>query len=114
MTDRRASLLRCLRSVRHAAAVTDAVVIADDASTEPVEDIVRQALGDDAPPGLTVLRNPRPIGPTAGRNRIAREARTPYILYLDDDAVLLTPESVDAGLAVLRAGGDTETSVCGG
>lgn len=101
--DRPESLLRCLRSVRHAAEVTDAVIVADDASAQPVEQAVRQALGGDAPAGLKILRNPEPIGPTAGRNRIAREARTPFILYLDDDAVLLGAESVRAGLAVLQA-----------
>ena len=101
--DRRESLLRCLRSVRHAAEVADAVIVADDASAEPMEQAVREALGADASAGLTILRNPAPIGPTAGRNRIARQARTPFILYLDDDAVLLTAESVRAGLAVLQA-----------
>lgn len=101
--DRSETLLRCLRSLRHAAEVADAVVVLDDGSAQPVEPVVREALGDQAPAGLTVVRNPSPQGLSAGRNRIAREVRTPFILYLDDDAVLLTPQSVRAGLAVLRA-----------
>jgi GT2 family glycosyltransferase len=100
--NRRASLLRGLRSLRHAAAVTDRVIVVDDGSDVPVEPGLREELGDDAPPGLTVLRSERSASPTVGRNRIAREARTPWILYLDDDAVLLSAESVRAGIAVLE------------
>ncbi len=101
--DRRESLLRCLRSLRHAEAMIDRVLVADDASDPPVQAWVHDALGADAPPGLTVLRVETPIGPTAGRNRISAEARTPFILYLDDDAALLSEASIRDALAVLRA-----------
>jgi GT2 family glycosyltransferase len=101
--DRRASLLRCLRSLRHAEAFIDAVLVADDASDPPVEAWVHEELGADAPPGLATLRVETPIGPTAGRNRISSAARTPYILYLDDDAAVLSDASVRDALAVLDA-----------
>lgn len=99
---RPAALLRGLRSLRHADAVTDRVVVVDDGSAVPVEDGLRAELGDDAPRGLAVVRFDPPQGLSAGRNRIAREARTPWILYLDDDAVLLSPDAVRAGIAVLE------------
>ncbi|HST58358.1 MAG TPA: glycosyltransferase [Longimicrobium sp.] len=100
--NRRASLLRGLRALRHAADVIDRVIVVDDGSDVPVEPGLREELGEDVPPGLTVLRADPPAGPTPGRNRIAREARTPWILYLDDDAVLLSGDAVRAGMAVLE------------
>jgi GT2 family glycosyltransferase len=100
--ERHASLLRCLRSLRHAEGLIDRVFVSDDASTHPVEPVVRAELGDDAPP-LTVLRSEQRMGPTPGRNRIARQARTPFILFMDDDAALLQGSAVRDALAVLRA-----------
>ena len=79
------------------------VVVADDAPEQPVEPVVRAELGDDTPPGLTVLQSPERTGPSAARNRIARHAETPFILYLDDDAALLPGTAVRDALAVLRA-----------
>ena len=101
--DRHASLLRCLRSLRHAEGLIGRVLVADDAPEQPVEPVVRAELGDDTPPGLTVLQSPERTGPSAARNRIARHAETPFILYLDDDAALLPGTAVRDALAVLRA-----------
>lgn len=99
--DRQASLLRCLRSLRHAEGLIERVFVADDASATPVEPAIRAELGDDA--RVTVLRVETPIGPTAGRNRISRQTATPFILCLDDDAALLPGSAVADALAVLRA-----------
>jgi GT2 family glycosyltransferase len=99
--DRQASLLRCLRSLRHAEGLIERVFVADDASAAPVEPAIRAEPGGGAP--VTVLRVETPIGPTAGRNRISREASTPFILYMDDDAALLPGTAVADALAVLRA-----------
>lgn len=98
--DRHASLLRCLRSLRHAEGLIERVFVADDASADPVEPVIRAELGDGAP--VTVLRVEASIGPTAGRNRISRQATTPFILYLDDDAALLSADAVRDALDVLR------------
>lgn len=98
--DRHASLLRCLRSLRHAEGLIHRVLVADDASVPPVEPAIRAELGDDQ--RVAVLRAETPIGPTAGRNRIARQADTPFILYLDDDAALLAGDAVRNALQVLR------------
>lgn len=100
--NRRGSLLRCLRALRHAEAVTDRVIVVDDASDELLEPGVRAELGDDAPPRMAWIRRDAQGGVAAGRNEVARAARTPWILYLDDDAVLLSPGAVHAGMAVLE------------
>jgi GT2 family glycosyltransferase len=100
--DRRGSLLRGLRSLRHAEPWTDRVIVVDDGSDPPVEPGLREALGADAPPRLAVIRYEAAAGVSAGRNHVAREARTPWVLFLDDDAVLLSEDAVRAGMEVLR------------
>lgn len=100
--DRHAALLRGLRALHHAEPWTDRVIVVDDGSAEPVEPAVRAALGAEAPPRLSVVRHDAPAGLSAGRNRVAREARTPWVLYLDDDAVLLSPDAVRDAIAVLE------------
>ena len=100
--NRRGSLLRCLRALRHVEPATDRVVVVDDGSDAPIEAGVRAELGADAPPRMSWVRFDVQTGLSAGRNRIAREARTPWILYLDDDAVLLSPDAVQAGIRVMQ------------
>lgn len=100
--NRRGSLVRGLRALRHVAELADRVIVVDDGSDAPVEPGLREALGDDAPAELVVFRNEETAGPAAGRNRIAGEARTPWLLFLDDDAVLLSADAVRAGIAVLE------------
>lgn len=101
--DRHASLLRCLRSLRHAEDLIDGVVVVDDASAAPVEPAVRAVQAHDLPPRLTILRAHAPIGLSAGRNRVAAAAATPFILYLDDDAALLSRDAVARAVEVMRA-----------
>jgi GT2 family glycosyltransferase len=100
--NRLGALVRGLRSLRHVEALADRVIVVDDGYDVPLEPGLRKALGDDAPPRLTVIRHDQPLSISAGRNRIAREARTPWILYLDDDAVLLSADAARAGIAVLE------------
>lgn len=100
--DRHVSLLRCLRSLRYAEDLIDRVVVVDDASAAPVEPAIRAA-GHDLPAALTVIRADARIWLSAGRNRVAEEARTPFVLYLDDDALLLSRDAVAQALAVMEA-----------
>lgn len=100
--NRRDVLLRGLRALRHVESITDRVIVVDDGSDAPMEPGLREGLGDEAPPRLSILRHDETMGVAGGRNRIAREARTPWILYLDDDALLLSPDAVRAGIAVLE------------
>jgi GT2 family glycosyltransferase len=95
------SLARCLRSLRLVEELIDAVIVVDDGSDAPLEPAVRRALGGDAPPGLRFIRNETSRNVAAGRNLIAREARTPWVLNLDDDALIVAPGAVRDGVRVL-------------
>jgi GT2 family glycosyltransferase len=97
------ALVRCLRSLRAIEDVVGAVIVVDDGSESPVEPAVRAALGDDAPGELRVIRNDVSRSLAAGRNRVAREAGTPWILYLDDDAAVVDPDAIRRALRVLEA-----------
>ncbi|HEX5727249.1 MAG TPA: glycosyltransferase, partial [Longimicrobiaceae bacterium] len=81
----------------------DRVVVVDDASAPPAGPGLRAALGDDAPPGLEVVRREAPRGPTAARNQVVEEARTGLVLQLDDDALIVSAEAVERAVAVMEA-----------
>jgi GT2 family glycosyltransferase len=50
---------------------------------------------------VRVFRADDPRGVADGRNRLVEEARTPYVMLLDDDARVLTRHSIEAARAVL-------------
>ena len=95
------SLARCLRSLQRVADRVSEVVVVDDASDPPLESVLRAALGSEAPRGLRFIRHETPRGPTGGRNRIAGEARTPLVLSLDDDVVVLSAEAIGSAVQVM-------------
>ena len=107
--NRPASLARCVRSLQVLASLDPHVVVFDDASDVPAA----PALLETTPDGmdLAVLRDEGHVGYIAGRNRIMREAITPYVLLLDDDAVVLSAESIEAAIAVLD--GDAAVAAVG-
>jgi GT2 family glycosyltransferase len=90
---------RCVRSLACVAPLVARVVVFDDASEEPVAAIVARA----APAGMdvAVIRDERQIGNIAGRNRLVNEAATPYVLLLDDDAIVFGADAVERAIAVL-------------
>lgn len=89
------------RPVLLAAAVTSAlaqdvpvqVVVVDDGSPEPVD--------LPADPRLRILRHDQARGGSAARNLGARQARTRYVMWLDDDDELL-PHAARISLEALR------------
>ena len=91
------SLQRCLASLRHVRDV-EAVFVFDDASDPAVT--AYQSLGSTP---VRVIRDLAGVGYIAGRNRLVAEARTPYVLLLDDDAVVLSGEGIARACAVLEA-----------
>jgi GT2 family glycosyltransferase len=101
--DRPDALVRCLRSLRLLGGLLAETVVVDDGSDPPVESLARAALGADLPPGVRFLRNERSRSLAAARNRIAREARTPWLLNLDDDAFIVAREAVDQAVRVLES-----------
>jgi GT2 family glycosyltransferase len=91
------SLERCLASLRLLDNV-DAVLVFDDASSPPVPAGVSAGSGP-----VRVIRDGRGVGYIAGRNRLVAEARTPYVLLLDDDAAVLAGDAIARACAVLDA-----------
>ena len=99
--NRPAALDRCIRSLSILRPLAPQVVVFDDASEGPVEDLVKAA----APGGLDVrvIRDDRAVGNIAGRNRLVREAGTQYVLLLDDDAVIFDLRPIERAIQVLAA-----------
>jgi GT2 family glycosyltransferase len=102
-------LLRALRSLRSLDGLLAEAIVVDDASDAPAEAPARAALAADLPPPVRFVRNPESVRTAACRNRIAREAHTPWLLLLDDDAFVVSREAVEAGLRLLEA--DPEVAV---
>jgi GT2 family glycosyltransferase len=97
------ALVRCLRSLRLLRGLAAGAVVVDDASGPPVEGPVRAALGADPPLAVRFIRHDASRSVSACRNRIAREAATPWVLNLDDDAFIVTREAVEMAVRVLEA-----------
>ena len=96
-------LVACVRSLRKLgddAAVE--VLVVDDASDEPAEPVLRAALDPDYPYPLRVIRHAKNTGYIPARNEMAREARAPFVLSLDDDAALLD-DGILRALEVIEA-----------
>jgi len=98
--NRPAALRRCLESLHILAPLAPRIVVFDDSSDQPASSLVAGIA-----PGWTVIRDERQVGYIAGRNRLMNDAATPYVLLLDDDAVVLSLASVEAAMAVLDRDG---------
>lgn len=97
------ALLRGLRSLRLLRGLAAEAVVVDDASDPPVEHSVRAALGEDAGIEVRFIRHDASRSTSACRNRIVREAATPWVLNLDDDAFIVAREAVETAVRVLEA-----------
>lgn len=106
--DRPEALVRCLRSLRRLEGLLAEAVVVDDASDPPAEGPALAGLAADLPPEVRFIRHERSLNVAAGRNRIAREARTPWVLNLDDDAFIVSPDAVRRAMEVLE--GDPEVA----
>jgi GT2 family glycosyltransferase len=96
------ALRRCLRSLAAVAHLSPEVIVFDDASSTPVRECV--AAWDMRLP-VSVIRDDRAPGYIAGRNRMMREASTPAVLLMDDDAALVSGASIERALRVLDSDG---------
>jgi glycosyltransferase involved in cell wall biosynthesis len=76
-------LATTLRSVLWQREVELEIIVVDDASTDDTADVVA-GIGD---PRVTLVRQEEARGPSAARNRGAREARAEWIGFVDDDDV---------------------------
>ena len=99
--NRPAALERCIRSLAPLQPLARCAVVFDDASEAGVEALVQSV----APPDMDVrvIRDDRAVGNIAGRNRLMNEARTPFVLLLDDDAVIFEASPVERAMQLLAA-----------
>jgi GT2 family glycosyltransferase len=100
--NRPAAVERCVRSLASIADLVDCVIVLDDASAPPLDFAALTATAVAAGIRLEVLRADHHTGTAAGKNTIARRARSPYLLSLDDDAFLVGDAPVREALAVLE------------
>lgn len=100
--NRPAAVARCVRSLAAIRDLVDSAIVLDDASAPPLDIEGLTAAAQSAGIVLDVLRNDVHIGTAAGKNAIARRARAPYLLSLDDDAFLLGDAAVRQALSVLQ------------
>lgn len=91
--NRRELLLRAIASAL-AQTIPVEVLVMDDAGTDGSGDAVRAAF-----PQVSVHRSQASRGPTWQRNEGARLAEAPFLVTLDDDCELVSPRSLERGLA---------------
>ena len=93
---------RCVRSLASIRDLVDSAIVLDDASSPPLDAAPLSRAAADAGIAIEVLRADAHMGTAAGKNTIARHARAPYLLSLDDDAFLVGEAAVRDALSVLQ------------
>jgi glycosyltransferase involved in cell wall biosynthesis len=79
------------------------VIVVDDASTGPTEEVVRRF------PGTRYVRHEGPSGPSAARNAGIAAATGDYVAFLDDDDIWL-PNKFSWQVAALERSSETEVA----
>jgi glycosyltransferase involved in cell wall biosynthesis len=97
--NRRALLLRTLRSVLRQRDIALSVIVVDEASTDGSYEAVR-CMGD---PRVRVVRHAVRQGVSGARNTGLEQADTPWVAFVDDDD-LWSPDKLSAQLDALRRG----------
>lgn len=97
------SLVRCIASIERLGGLVADVIVVDDGSDPAFEPQLRKALAPAAQRRLHVVRFDPGRGLPAARTEAVRLARTPWVLNLDDDTVILSADDVRAALATLAA-----------
>jgi GT2 family glycosyltransferase len=92
---------RCIRSLASISDLVDGAIVLDDASAPPLDRPRLTGVAEEAGIALEILRAETHSGTAAGKNTIARRARAPYLLSLDDDAFLVGDAAVREALDVL-------------
>src|SRR5581483_419563 len=96
------ALQKCLSSLALLGDSLVDVILVDDTCDVPVEASVRErTIPPTVAARLRVVRHAHHEGYIVGRNSIMREASTPFVLLMDDDAWLLDAESVMRAFGVM-------------
>lgn len=97
------SLARCIASLAALGDVVDEVIAVDDGSPEPLEPLVRQALSAHEQAAMRVVRFESGDGLARARSEAVFQARSPFVLNLDDDAVVVSADAVRLALRTMAA-----------
>ena len=97
------SLARCIASLTAIDDVLDETIVVDDGSKEPLEPLVRKALGPREQAKLRVLRFDPGEGLARARSEAVFQARSPLVLNLDDDAVVVSADAVHLARQTMAA-----------
>jgi GT2 family glycosyltransferase len=95
-------LIRCLNSLVLLDRIEYEIIVIDDASEVPIADRVLQEVHPSLVSRIQIFRHEQNRGVPATRNELARLANAPYLFCLDDDAQLLSADSVHNALKVLE------------
>jgi GT2 family glycosyltransferase len=101
--NRPADLIRCLNSLVFLDRIEFEIIVIDDASEVAIVDRVLQEVDPSLVSKIQFFRHERNRGIPATRNELARRAKAPYLFCLDDDAQLLSANSIYAAIKVLEA-----------
>lgn len=93
------ALARLVKSLSMLAEFQPQVIVFDDGSEPPAADTLAAFVS--ALP-VRIVRDESASAYIVGRNRIVRMAQTPYVLLLDDDAVILSAAPIREALRVLE------------
>ncbi len=105
--NRQQRLLECIGSLSTISGLVDEVVMFDDASSPPLD--VPLLENECSRVGLQcrVFRSEENQGLIAARNRLAKEARTDYLLTVDDDVIVLNKDGLERAVRIL----DTDEAI---
>jgi len=98
LSRRRLERLRgCLRSVAAQSFADREIVVLANGCAETAEVVAAEF------PEVRLIVEPENLGSAPGRNRAVREARGEYLLFLDDDGEIRTPDTLERLVAALDA-----------
>lgn len=100
--NRPADLIRCLNSLVLLDQIEYEIIVIDDASEVPIADRVLEEAHPSLVSKIQIFRHEQNRGVPATRNELAQRAQAPYLFCLDDDAQLLSADSVYTALKVLE------------
>lgn len=97
------ALVRCLTSLGMIEDILEEVIVTDDGSADPLEPVVRGSVPPAVERRLRVIRFDPSRGLAAARSACVRRAATPWVLSLDDDAVIVSADAVRSAVRTIAA-----------
>ena len=95
-------LIECLKSIGLLKNLKFDIIVVDDASDQLIANHIASNIDADLARKIKVIRYEENKNYIVARNQMAREAQSPYILSLDDDAMLFDAESIYQAVEILE------------